>query len=108
MAPSRVRGKAGVRGRKLVAIILATFLFVTTSIVWRRSHGSEQARVLHTLGSRRAELEAERAQLEGEISRATSQVQLAPLVRALGMRVPSDSQVILLPRPATRNGSGGR
>ena len=45
---------------------------------------------------------AQRAKLEGEVRRASSQVQLAPRVQRLGMRVPSDSQVIDLPDPVRR------
>ena len=81
---------------------LAAFLLVTTSVVWRRAQGSTAAIRLHALGSRIDELEAQRARLDGEVRRASSQQELAPRVQRLGMRFPSDSQVIDLPDPVRR------
>ena len=87
------------RGRSIVALVLASFLAVATSVVWRRSVGSTQARRLHSLGSKRAELEAQRAQLDGDVRRAVSRPQLIPMAQRLGMKVPDDSQVVWLARP---------
>jgi type II secretory pathway component PulJ len=83
----------------MVALVLASFLAVATSVVWRRSLGSTQARRLHALGATRAELEARRAQLDGDVRRAASRPQLVPMAQRLGMRVPDDSQVVWLARP---------
>lgn len=102
MATGRVAGRGGLRGRTAIAIGLASFLLVTTSVVWRRAQGSTAAIRLHTLGSRVDELEAQRARLEGEVRRASSRVELVPRVERLGMRFPSDSQVIELPDPVRR------
>jgi len=108
MAPSRVAsrrvtsGRGAVRGRTAIAIGLAAFLLVTTSVIWRRARGSAAAIRLHQLGSQVNELEAQRARLEGEVRRASSQVELVPRVQRLGMRFPSDSQVIDLPDPVRR------
>jgi hypothetical protein len=82
-----------------VALALASFLAVATSVIWRRSVGSTQARHLHALGARRAELEAQRAQLDGAVRRAASRPQLVPAAQRLGMRVPDDSQVVWLAQP---------
>lgn len=101
-ARSIKRGRGVVRGRTAIAIGLGAFLVVTTSVVWRRAQGSAAAAELHDLGAQRDELQAQRAKLEGEVRRASSQVQLAPRVQRLGMRVPSDSQVIDLPDPVRR------
>jgi hypothetical protein len=98
MAP---RGVA-LRGRTTIAIALAAFLVVTTSVVWRRSIGSAAAERLHELGERVGELQAQRARLDGEVRRASSQVELVPRVQRLGLRMPSDSQVIDLPDPVRR------
>jgi hypothetical protein len=55
------------------------------------------------LEQQRADLTARRAALEGEIRDATSRARLARVAEEqLGLRVPSDSQVITLPRPAAR------
>lgn len=91
-----------IRGRTAIAIGLAAFLVVTTSVVWRRARGSATAIRLHELGSRIDDLEAQRARLEGEVRRASSQVELMPRLNRLGMRVPSDSEVIDLPDPVRR------
>ena len=92
----------GLRGRTAIAIGLAAFLVVTTSVVWRRAQGSEAALRLHSLGTRIEELEAQRAKLAGEVRRASSRQQLAPRAQRLGMRFPSDSEVIVLPDPVRR------
>jgi outer membrane murein-binding lipoprotein Lpp len=103
MAARRVgKGRGKVRGRTAIAIGLVAFLVVTSSVVWRRALGSEAAAKLHDLGAQVDELQAQRARLEGEVRRASSQVELAPRVQRLGMRVPSDSQVIDLPDPVRR------
>ena len=102
MAP-RGSGKSGaIRGRTAIAMGLAAFLLVTTSVVWRRARGSTAAIRLHELGARIDELHAQRARLDGEVRRASSQVELVPRMQRLGMRVPSDSQVIHLPDPVRR------
>jgi cell division protein FtsL len=85
------------RGRRNLALAMAVFLAVASSVVWRRSLGSAAARRLHVLVMQRTELEAERARLVGEIRKATSQVELVPVVTRLGMRFPSDDQVVFLP-----------
>jgi DMSO/TMAO reductase YedYZ heme-binding membrane subunit len=87
------------RGRSAVALALAGFLAVTSSVVWRRSLGSARARHLQQLGEKSAALSAERARLEGEIRSATSRAQLTPVAMRLGLRMPNDSQVIDLSRP---------
>lgn len=95
MAARRVR----LRGRSIVAIALGVFLLVTTTVIWRRSQGSAAARRLAAMDSRRNELAAQRAALEGEVQRAASQERLVPVAGRLGLRVPAADQVIQLPRP---------
>jgi outer membrane murein-binding lipoprotein Lpp len=90
------------RGRTAIAISLAAFLVVTSSVVWRRARGSAAAARLHELGAKVDELQAQRARLEGEVRRVSSQVELAPRAQRLGLRFPSDSQVINLPDPVRR------
>jgi outer membrane murein-binding lipoprotein Lpp len=103
MAARRVgKGKGAIRGRTAIAIGLGAFLVVTTSVSWRRAQGSAAAAKLHDLGAQVDELEAQRAKLEGEVRRASSRVELEPKVQRLGMRVPSDSQVIDLADPVRR------
>jgi hypothetical protein len=95
--------RVGLRGRAVVALVLVIFLAVTTSVVWRRSLGSVQARRLQQLSGQVTVLQGERAKLERDVQRITSRPYLTPLVARLGLGVPSDSQVIVLP---ARSGPG--
>jgi cell division protein FtsL len=89
------------RGRSLIALVLLGFVLVATGVIWRRSVGVAQARAIQKLERDRDALMGRRAALEGEIRDATSRARLARIAEdRLGMRVPSDSQVITLPRPA--------
>jgi cell division protein FtsL len=91
---------AKLRGRGIVALALLGFVLVATGVIWRRSVGVEQAREIQQLEQQHADLVARRAALEAEIRDATSRARLARIAeQRLGMRVPSDSQVITLPRP---------
>ncbi|HWE40948.1 MAG TPA: hypothetical protein VG432_00460 [Gemmatimonadaceae bacterium] len=96
---ARRSGRKGGRGRQL-ALLLAGFLLVATGVIWRRSYGIARSRELAELDKRRVQLEARRAQLESEIRDLSSRARLAPIVeQRLQMHVPTDSQVIILPRP---------
>lgn len=87
------------RGRARVALALLGFVLVASGVIWRRSHGIEQARRIRELDRQRAQLEGRKAKLQSDIRDAASRVKLGPVVeRDLGMRVPPDSQVIYLPR----------
>ena len=96
---SRKAGRKSGRGR-LLALALFGFLLVATGVIWRRSYGIARSRELTELDKRRVQLEARRAQLESEIRDASSRARLAPIVeQRLQMHVPTDSQVVILPRP---------
>jgi cell division protein FtsL len=88
------------RGRSLIFLALLGFFVVATGVIWRRSVGIRQARTLSELEDRRSELEAQEAALEGAIRDASSRARLAPIAeRELGMRIPPESLVIIIPRP---------
>jgi type II secretory pathway pseudopilin PulG len=87
------------RGRSLVALALLAFLIVAGLVVWRRTVGVAESREIAAMQKRVVELEAQRARLEGDIRDLSSRGRLAPLVeRRLGMHVPNDTQVVILPR----------
>ncbi|HEX9565960.1 MAG TPA: hypothetical protein VF981_18415 [Gemmatimonadaceae bacterium] len=94
--------RVALRGRTAVALGLAGFLVITTGVTLRRAQGSVAAERLHSLGAEFDELQAQRSRLEGEVRRASSRVELVPRVQRLGMRFPSDSQVIDLALPGRR------
>jgi cell division protein FtsL len=87
------------RGRNLVGLLLAGFLLVALAIVWRRTIGIQQSETLTALDARKVQLEGERVRLESEIRAASSRQRLSAVAEdRLGMRIPSDSQVVILPR----------
>jgi cell division protein FtsL len=92
----------GLRGRSIVALILGAFVLIALAIVWRRTVGISQSEHLAELDAKRSALESERARLEGEIRVASSRQSLGTAAeRRLGMHIPTDQQVVILPR--TRN-----
>jgi cell division protein FtsL len=88
------------RGRTVIFLALIGFFVVATGVIWRRSLGIAQARQLRELEERRTALEAQEAALEGAIRDASSRARLAPIAEEkLGMRIPPESLVIIIPRP---------
>ncbi len=87
------------RGRNLVGLLLAGFLLVALAIVWRRTIGIGQSENLTALDARKIQLQGERVRLESEIRDASSRNRLGDIVEnRLGMRIPADNQVVILPR----------
>lgn len=95
------KGRVALRGRTRVALILAAFVLVALAIVWRRTIGISQSERLAALDARRVALEGERARLESEIRDASARQTLgASAEQRLGMHIPTDKQVVILPRAA--------
>jgi membrane protein implicated in regulation of membrane protease activity len=93
--------KSGVklRGRTLVALVLGAFVLVALAIVWRRTIGIGESERLATLDAKRVELEGERARLQSDIREASARQTLGATVEGrLGMHIPTDKQVVILPR----------
>ena len=86
--------------RARVALFLLVFFVVASAVIFRRSAGVTRGRALVQLDKQRLALESERAKLRTDIQSATSLARLLPVVQPrLGMHVPSDAQVVRLPRP---------
>ena len=84
-----------------MGLVLAAFVLVALAIVWRRTIGIGGSERLAELDAKRVELEGERARLESEIRDASTRQTLGATVeRRLGMHIPTDRQVVILPRPA--------
>lgn len=97
MAKGRVAGRG--TGRLRFVLLLLGFLVIAVGVILRRSYGIAAAREIQELDARRAALVAERLRLEGEVRAAASRATLQPIAeQRLHMRVPADSQVIILPR----------
>lgn len=85
------------RGRTIIALALLGFVLIAAGVIWRRTAGMEQARELGALEQQRLQLQAERAKLASDIRNLASRGKLAPVVeRRLNMRVPNDTQVVIL------------
>ncbi|MBA3854673.1 MAG: hypothetical protein C0503_09665 [Gemmatimonas sp.] len=88
------------RGRTVIALALLGFFVVATGVIWRRSLGIAQVIQLRELSERRSALKAQEAAIEGAIRDASSRAKLAPIAeQQLGMRIPPESLVIIIPRP---------
>lgn len=82
-----------------MALLLLGFVLVSTVVIWRRSYGIEQARTLRELERDRRQLLAERARLERDIRDLSTRARLLPVAeRRLGMRLPTDSEIVYLER----------
>jgi cell division protein FtsB len=82
-----------------VALALLGFVLLGTGVIWRRAVGHAQAKELRALEDRRVQLDAQRAQLEGEIRDLSSRAKLAPVAEGrLHMHVPNDTELVILRR----------
>lgn len=98
-------GRRPGRGRAVVALGLALFVLVGASVVWRRSVAIARARTLRALAARQAQLVTERATLEGAVRLAAARGRVGTVAESrLGMRVPSDTQVVFVSRAAASAG----
>lgn len=98
--------RVAVRGRWIVAAVLIGFVITTAAVVARRNYGDNVAREMSGTESRLRSLRNERVRLEGEIRDASSRARLVPIAESrLGMHLPAEDQVVILPRQARRGGT---
>ncbi len=89
------------RGRHWVAIWLLAFLAVASVVIARQTAAIRAAGELTRIRAQRADLEGHRADLERRIRAAQSRAVLVPWARQrLGLRLPADTEIILLPVPS--------
>ena len=87
------------RGRVWVT---AWLLFVLAILVWvvaRQTSAVVAAAELDSLRNERSLLEAQRAQLLRRIRSAESRAVLIPHAESLGLRLPADSEIVILSAP---------
>lgn len=90
------------KGRHWIAVWLVAFLAATWLVYGRQTAAIRAARELADIRARRANLEGHRAELERRIRAAQSRALLVPRAQArLGLHLPSDSEIILLPVPGS-------
>jgi hypothetical protein len=95
---SRVAKKGVKRGRWYVAGGLIVFVIVAAAVIARRSYGHKEGLELTALQRRKAALESERVRLDQQIRDGSSMSVIVPKAQRLGMRMPSESQIIVLKR----------
>jgi hypothetical protein len=82
-----------------LAIGLLAFVATSVIVVWRRARGTQEEGAIAELDRQRRELVARRVALEVELRTATSAGRIVPAAEGrLGLRAPSDSQLITLVR----------
>lgn len=89
------------KGRHWVMIWLLAFLVAAGSVVARQTAALRIARALNETRVRRTSLEGRRADLERRLRQAESRSVLVPRAQAMGLRLPADSEIVILPVPDT-------
>jgi hypothetical protein len=87
------------RGRFWVALWLVFFLAILAWVVARQTSAVVAASTLGDLEEQRGTLEARQAELMTRIRQARSRKVLIPRAAALGLRLPVDSEIIILQVP---------
>ncbi len=89
------------RGRHWVAVWLVLTLSTLWLVTARQTSAFVAARALADARAARAQLEGRKADLERRIRAAQGRAVLLPRAQQhLGLRLPADSEIILLPVPA--------
>jgi cell division protein FtsL len=92
------------RGRSIVALILAGFVLTATGVITRRSYGIVQQQEIEQLKRKRDGLASERETLESAIRTASSRARLASIAeQRLKLSVATGSQLVILPRKPSRD-----
>ena len=88
-----------VRGRHWIAFWLVALLGALWAVIARQTASLNAARALTEAREERATLEGRRAELDRRVRTAQSRTVLLPRARALGLRLPADTEIILIPAP---------
>jgi cell division protein FtsL len=88
-------------------MVLLAFVVVAAAVIWRRGYGLSKSIEFQDLDRRRAQLEAQKASLERQLRTLSSRGGVGTVAeQQLNMRIPADSQVIVLPSAAQPAGTG--
>jgi cell division protein FtsL len=88
------------RGRHWIAFWLVALLAALWLVIARQTSALNAARELNDLRQERASLEGRRADLERRVRSAQSRAVLLPKARKQGLRLPADTEIILIPTPS--------
>jgi hypothetical protein len=87
------------RGRHWLALWLLFFLGILAWVVARQTASVVLAARLSQVRTERSTLETRRAELTRRIRTAGSRAVLIPRAQALGLRLPADSEIVILHVP---------
>lgn len=90
------------KGRHWAALWLLAFLAAAWIVIARQTSAIRTARALAAIREERAELEGHRIDLERRIRAAQSRAVLVGRAHEQGMKLPADTEIILLPAPRAR------
>jgi hypothetical protein len=82
-------------------IWLLAFLAAAGSVVARQTAALRIARALNQSRDSLSSLQSQRADFERRLRQAGSRTVLVPRAQALGLRLPADSEIVILPLPDT-------
>ena len=91
-----------IKGRHWLAFWLVVLLAALWAVIARQTASLNAARALADLRAERAGLEGRRSELERRIRTAGSRAVLLPRAERLGLRLPADTEIILIPVPPPR------
>ncbi|MDB4949232.1 MAG: Cell division protein FtsL [Gemmatimonadetes bacterium] len=95
--PGSGRGRALLKVMVFAAVVLSAF----SAVVWRQTRAAERQRELKKLEADVAVAEGEKAELLNRIQALQSRARITRVARErLGLHLPSDSEIVLLPLPA--------
>lgn len=92
------------RGRLWIALWLGFFLAMLGWVAARQTSAVVSATELRELRTARSVFEAQRADLLRRIRAGESRRVLVPRAESLGLRLPADSEILVLPIPGGRGG----
>lgn len=88
-----------VRGRYLIALWLLFSLAILAWVIERQTSGVVTATRLSEVRAERSALDASQAELFGRIREARSREKLIPRAESLGLRLPADSELVIVKVP---------
>ena len=94
------------RGRHWIAFWLVALLAALWLVIARQTAALNAARELNDLREERAALEGRRAELERRVRTAQSRAVLLPRAQQQGLRLPADTEIILIPAPGAPTPAG--
>jgi hypothetical protein len=85
------------KGRHWIAFWLVALLAALWAVIARQTSALNSARALTDLRAERASLEGRRDDLDRRVRTGQSRAVLLPRARKLGLRLPADTEIILIP-----------